>query len=62
MKRVMHTFKENVADKAKKAAGWVHKEGVEGKKCRSSILMHNADKWAQGDPMTQGYSLAERVT
>jgi hypothetical protein len=62
MKRVMHTFKEKVADEAKRAAMSVHKEEVEVKKCRSSIFMHNADKWVQGDPLTQGYSLAERVT
>ncbi len=62
MKRVMYTFKEKVADEAKKAGVRVHKEEVEAKKCRSSILMHNADKWVQGDLMTQGYSLAERVT
>jgi hypothetical protein len=62
MKRVMHTFKEKVADEAKKAAVRVHKEEVEAKKCRSSILMHNANKWVQGDPLTQGYSLGERVT
>jgi hypothetical protein len=62
MKRVMHTFKEKVADEAKRAAMWVHKEEVEVKKCRSSILMHNVHKWVQGDPLTQGYSLAERVT
>jgi hypothetical protein len=56
----MHTFK-SVADEAKKAEVRVHNEEVEAKKC-SSILMHNADKWAQGDPLTQVYSLAERVT
>ncbi len=24
--------------------------------------MHNAEKWVYGDPLTQGYSLEERVT
>ncbi len=35
---------------------------MEPAKCRTSILMHNADKWVAGDQLTQGYSLVERVT
>jgi hypothetical protein len=41
---VMHSFKEKAADEAKKSAVRFHMEEVEAKKCRSSILMHNADK------------------
>ncbi len=52
MKRgVMHTFKEKVADEAKKAAVRVHRVEVEAKKCRSSILTQIADKWIQGDQL-----------
>jgi hypothetical protein len=51
-----------MADEAKKVAVMVHTEKVEAKKSRSSIPMHNAEKWVYGDLLTQGYSLAERVT
>ncbi len=44
MERVMHTFKEKAEDEAKKPAVRVHKEELEAKKCRSSLLMHNAYK------------------
>jgi hypothetical protein len=39
----------------------VFKDKEEAAKCRS-ILMLNADKWVAADQLTQGYSLAEKVT
>jgi hypothetical protein len=51
-----------VAEEAKRIAKKVFKDVVEAAKCRRSILMHNANKWVAGDQLTQGYSLAERVT
>ncbi len=62
MKHIKKTFRERVAEEAKKIAKKVFKDEVEAAKCRRSILMHNADKWVAGDQLTQGYSLAERVT
>ena len=62
MQHIMKTFQERVGEEAKKAAKMVVKDEQELGKCRRSILMHNADKWVEGDINTQGYSLAERVT
>ncbi len=51
-----------MAEEAKRVTKKVFRDEVEAAKCRRSILMHNADKWVAGDQITQGYSLAERVT
>ena len=62
MRHIKKTFKERVAEEAKRIAKKVFKDEVEVAKCRRSILMHNADRWVAPDVYTQGYSLAERVT
>jgi hypothetical protein len=62
MQHIKKTFKDKVAEEAKRVAKKVFRDEVEAAKCRRSILMHNADKWVAGDQITQGYSLAERVT
>jgi hypothetical protein len=62
MKHIKKTFRERVAEEAKRIAKKVFKEEVEAAKCRRSILMYNVDKWMAGDQLMQGYSLAERVT
>jgi hypothetical protein len=62
MQHIKKTFKDKVAEEARKVAKRVYRDEVEAAKCRRSILMHNADKWVAEDQMTMGYSLAERVT
>ena len=62
MQHIKKTFKDKVAEEARKVAKKVFRDEVEASKCRRSILMHNADKWVAEDQMTMGYSLAERVT
>jgi hypothetical protein len=46
------TFKNRVAEEAKKVVKKMFRDEVVAAKCRKSILMHNADK---------GHSLAEQV-
>lgn len=62
MQHIKKTFKDRVAEEARRVAKKVFRDEVEVAKCRRSILMHNADKWVASDQMTMGYSLAERVT
>ena len=62
MQHIKKTFKEKVAEEAKRVAKKVFRDEVEAAKCRRSILMHNADKWVASDQMTMGYNLSERVT
>jgi hypothetical protein len=62
MQHIKKTFKDKVAEEAKRVAKKVFRDEVEAAKCRRSILMHNADKWVASDHMTMGYSLSERVT
>ena len=62
MQHIRKTFKDRVGEEAKKVAKKVVRDEQELGKCRRSILMHNADKWVEGDVNTRGYSLAERVT
>jgi hypothetical protein len=62
MQHIKKTFKDRVAEEAKRVAKKVFRDEVEAAKCRRSILMHNADKWVASDQTTLGYNLAERVT
>jgi hypothetical protein len=62
MQHIKKTFKDKVAEEAKRVAKKVFRDEVEAARCRRSNLMHNADKWVASDQITQGYSLAERVT
>jgi hypothetical protein len=55
------TFKDRVAEEAKKVAKKVFRDKVVAAKCRKSVLMHNTDKWVARDQIMQGYSLAEQM-
>jgi hypothetical protein len=62
MQHIKKTFKDKVAEEARRVAKKVFRDEVEAAKCRRSIFMHNADKWVASDQMTMGYSLMEQVT
>ncbi len=49
MQHIKKTFKDKVAEEAKKVAKKVLGEEVEAAKCRRFILIHNADKWVAGN-------------
>jgi hypothetical protein len=51
------TFKDRVAEEAKKVVKKVFRDEVVAAKCSKSILMHNTDKWVASDQTMQGYSL-----
>jgi hypothetical protein len=62
MQHIKKTFKDRVAEEARRVAKKVFRDKVEAAKCRRSIFMHSADKWVSNDQKMMGYSLVERVT
>jgi len=53
---------EKVTRDVDRRANAVYEDNSEARMCRRSVLIHNADKWVEGDTATAGYNLAERVT